>query len=42
MPAQTLQRYLTHTDFSTTLANIADQSDYQVRKTINSTFSGFA
>jgi integrase/recombinase XerD len=42
LPAQTLQRYLRHSDLSTTLAYIADQPDDQVRETINSTFSGFA
>jgi integrase/recombinase XerD len=41
LPAQTLQRYLRHSDLSTTLAYIADQPDDQVRETINSTFSGF-
>jgi integrase/recombinase XerD len=42
LPAQTLQRYLRHSDLSTTLAYIADQPDDQVRETINSTFSGFS
>jgi integrase/recombinase XerD len=42
LPAQTLQRYLRHSELSTTLAYIADQPDDQVRDTINLTFSGFA
>jgi integrase/recombinase XerD len=42
LPAQTLQRYLRHSELSTTLAYITDQPDDQVRYTINSTFSGFA
>ena len=41
LPAQTLQRYLRHSDLSTTLKYIADQPDEQVRETINSTFMGF-
>jgi site-specific recombinase XerD len=41
LPAQTLQRYLRHSELSTTLAYIADQLDDQVRDTINSTFRGF-
>jgi integrase/recombinase XerD len=41
LPAQTLQRYLRHSDLSTTLAYIADQPDEQVRETINSTFASF-
>jgi integrase/recombinase XerD len=42
LPAQTLQRYLRHSDLDTTLKYIADQPDDQVRETINATFSGFA
>ena len=41
LPAQTLQRYLRHSDLKTTLAYIADQPDEQVRETMESTFSGF-
>jgi integrase len=41
LPAQGLQRYLRHSDLSTTLKYIADQPDEQVRETINSTFMGF-
>ena len=41
LPAQTLQRYLRHSDLSTTIAYIADQPDDQVRETINATFTGF-
>ena len=41
LPGQTLQRYLRHSDLSTTLAYIADQPDDQVRATINSTFRGY-
>ena len=40
LPAQTLQRYLRHSDLDTTLKYIADQLDDQVRETINATFSG--
>ncbi|MGI4828271.1 MAG: tyrosine-type recombinase/integrase [Janthinobacterium lividum] len=42
LPAQTLQRYLRHSDLTTTIAYIADQPDDQVRETINSTFAGFS
>jgi len=42
LPAQTLQRYLRHSDLSTTLKYIADQPDEQVRKTMDSTFAAFA
>jgi integrase/recombinase XerD len=41
LPAQTLQRYLRHSDLDTTLKYIAVQPDDQVRETINATFSGF-
>lgn len=41
LPAQTLQRYLRHSDLKTTIAYIADQPDEQIRETIESTFSGF-
>ena len=41
MPAQTIQYYLRHSDLSTTLADLADQPDDQVRATTNSPFSGF-
>jgi integrase len=41
LPAQTIQRYLRHSDPATTLKYIADQPDEQVRETINATFSGF-
>jgi integrase len=41
LPAQTLQRYLRHSDLATTLKYIADQPDEQVRETINATFNGF-
>jgi len=42
LPAQTLQRYLRHSDLDTTIKYIADADDETVRKTINSTFpSGF-
>ncbi|RZU40028.1 tyrosine-type recombinase/integrase [Edaphobacter modestus] len=41
LPAQTLQRYLRHSDLDTTLKYIADADDATIRKTINSTFQGF-
>ena len=41
LPAQMLQRYLRHSDLTTTIAYIADQPDEQVRDTINSTFTAF-
>ena len=41
LPAQTLQRYLRHSDLATTIAYIADQPDEQVRETVNATFAGF-
>jgi integrase len=41
MPAQTIKRYLRHSDLATTLKYIADQPDEEVRETINATFNGF-
>ncbi|MEG9437544.1 tyrosine-type recombinase/integrase [Edaphobacter sp. HDX4] len=41
LPAQTVQRYLRHSDLRTTLTYIADADDDTIRKTINSTFQGF-
>jgi integrase len=41
LPAQTLQRYLRHSDLDTTIKYIADADDAVVRKTINNTFRGF-
>lgn len=41
LPAQTVQRYLRHSDLDTTLKYIADADDDTIRKTINSTFQGF-
>lgn len=41
LPAQTLQRYLRHSDLATTIKYIADQPDEQVRVTMESTFTGF-
>lgn len=38
MPAKTVQRYLRHSDLSSTLRYLADQPEEQVRATINSTF----
>jgi integrase/recombinase XerD len=40
LPAQTLQRYLRHSDLDTTLKYIADADDDTIRRTINSTFNG--
>jgi integrase len=39
LPAQTIQRYLRHSDLATTLAYLADQPDDHVRETINATFA---
>jgi integrase len=41
LPAQTIQRYLKHSDLSSTLKYLADQPDDQIRTTINATFNGF-
>jgi integrase len=38
LPAQTIQRYLRHSELPTTLAYLADQPDDDVRATINATF----
>ena len=38
MPAKTVQRYLRHSDLTSTLRYLADQPDEQVRETINATF----
>jgi integrase/recombinase XerD len=41
LPAQTIQRYLRHSDLDTTLKYIADAEDDTIRATINSTFQSF-
>src|SRR6185437_8366579 len=39
LPAQTIQRYLRHSDLATTLAYLADKPNEDVRRTINATFT---
>jgi integrase/recombinase XerD len=41
LPAQTVQRYLRHSDLDTTLKYIADADADATRETINRTFQGF-